>query len=121
MNVLTPRVARVRGEQTDVRTHTRACPNLGVHLTSQGKTFCLEHIGERRCQQPGCSRLARSMTAYCVSHGDGAQCTHPLCTRNAAGSAPFCATHGGRRQCQQVRVRTLRFWGRVYSPLIRVC
>ena len=49
----------------------------------------------RRCQNPGCNKLARGSTQNCIAHGGGRRCKQAGCAKSAQGTTHYCVAHGG--------------------------
>uniref|UniRef100_A0A7S2UPA2 WRKY19-like zinc finger domain-containing protein n=1 Tax=Attheya septentrionalis TaxID=420275 RepID=A0A7S2UPA2_9STRA len=77
----------------------RLCENEGCSKCAQGSTrFCIAHGGGRRCTFPGCDKGARDKF-FCAAHGGGKRCSQDGCTKSAVGGSSLCTSHGGGRRC----------------------
>ena len=78
----------------------RRCDEPGCDKIALGykgtASKCFGH-GEVTCIEPGCAKAARGPSGRCISHGGGKRCTEPGCDKGAEGSTGKCYAHGGRR------------------------
>ena len=63
--------------------------------------MCGEHGGGPRCEEAGCSKLARSKSAMCGEHGGGARCQEAGCGSMALRRSRMCGEHGGGPRCEE--------------------
>ncbi|GMH09362.1 hypothetical protein Nepgr_011203 [Nepenthes gracilis] len=73
----------------------------GVHsLTVHGGTsFCVAHVGGKRCVVLECIKSARGRTDFCVHYGGGKHCIFDGCSKSAQSSTDFCWAHSGGTRC----------------------